>query len=184
VDPVTQITFEDQGRRLSFREVFEGLRDIESFRALFIDSMREIKSSAYFFELPALTKSNIDRSFECVIVDGSALNKLVQDSKPFQKHFNGPDWVVAFSNLSGDAYLVAPVPRVCSQVYTHLASFVKGAPEKQVAEFWSVVAVEALGRLSDEPFWLSTAGLGVSWLHLRLDSRPKYYRYEPYKKLL
>ncbi|MGI9175867.1 MAG: DUF6940 family protein [Rhodothermales bacterium] len=23
--------------------------------------------------------------------------------------------------------------------------------------------------------WLSTAGGGVSWLHVRLDSRPKYY---------
>jgi len=29
--------------------------------------------------------------------------------------------------------------------------------------------------------WLSTSGLGVGWLHVRLDSRPKYYTYEPYK---
>jgi len=36
-------------------------------------------------------------------------------------------------------------------------------------------------QISDRPTWLSTAGLGVYWLHLRLDSRPKYYRYQPYK---
>ncbi|MBX3248007.1 MAG: hypothetical protein KF901_12575 [Myxococcales bacterium] len=30
--------------------------------------------------------------------------------------------------------------------------------------------------------WLSTAGLGVDWLHVRLDARPKYYRHAPYKR--
>ena len=32
-------------------------------------------------------------------------------------------------------------------------------------------------RVSASPLWLSTAGMGVSWLHLRLDSRPKNYRH-------
>lgn len=32
------------------------------------------------------------------------------------------------------------------------------------------------------PLWVSTSGLGVSWLHVRLDSRPKYYTYAPYKQ--
>lgn len=31
------------------------------------------------------------------------------------------------------------------------------------------------------PFWLSTAGMGVSWLHVRLDERPKYYRFQEYR---
>lgn len=34
------------------------------------------------------------------------------------------------------------------------------------------------------PIWLNTAGGGVAWLHIRLDHRPKYYRYLPYKKPL
>jgi hypothetical protein len=28
--------------------------------------------------------------------------------------------------------------------------------------------------------WLSTSGLGVAWLHIRLDSTPKYYQHQPY----
>ena len=36
-------------------------------------------------------------------------------------------------------------------------------------------------NLGPIPRWLSTAGLGVPWLHLRLDTRPKYYQYGPYK---
>jgi hypothetical protein len=30
--------------------------------------------------------------------------------------------------------------------------------------------------------WLSTAGMGVSWLHVRLDSSLKYYGYKPFKQ--
>lgn len=30
-------------------------------------------------------------------------------------------------------------------------------------------------------YWISTSGLGVSWLHIRIDTYPKYYNYEEYK---
>ena len=40
-------------------------------------------------------------------------------------------------------------------------------------------AIEA----GDMPLWVSTAGLGVSWLHVRLDARPKYYRHDAYTDL-
>jgi len=36
-------------------------------------------------------------------------------------------------------------------------------------------------RLSSRPVWLSTAGGGVSWLHVRLDDRPKYYHHAAYR---
>lgn len=31
--------------------------------------------------------------------------------------------------------------------------------------------------------WCSTSGLGVYWLHIRLDQYPKYYTYRPYKQV-
>jgi hypothetical protein len=54
------------------------------------------------------------------------------------------------------------------------------APLSQVGELWRVTAEALETRLGDVPVWLSTAGLGVYWLHIRLDSRPKYYRHRPY----
>jgi len=33
------------------------------------------------------------------------------------------------------------------------------------------------------PPWVSTAGMGVPWLHVRLDTRPKYYRHAPYRSV-
>jgi hypothetical protein len=44
-------------------------------------------------------------------------------------------------------------------------------------------SLHALVDVADDanPEWLSTAGAGVSWLHVRLDDRPKYYGYAPYR---
>lgn len=71
--------------------------------------------------------------------------------------------------------------------YTHLASFLRGAPSEQVHTLWQRVGMELEARLvaqgaRDIPTWTSTSGLGVSWLHVRLDSRPKYYQYRPFKQ--
>jgi hypothetical protein len=30
-------------------------------------------------------------------------------------------------------------------------------------------------------FWVSTSGLGVPWVHVRLDERPKYFQFGPYR---
>lgn len=33
----------------------------------------------------------------------------------------------------------------------------------------------------DAPLWVSTSGLGVPWLHVRLDDAPKYYTHRPFR---
>lgn len=76
--------------------------------------------------------------------------------------------------------------RADRSVYTHLAAFVRRAPASQVHAFW-----QAVGKATDERMWdrssaehavwLSTAGMGVAWLHARLDSYPKYYVYKQSK---
>ena len=77
--------------------------------------------------------------------------------------------------------LVVPAPVAEESCYTHLARFLRDAPRLQVDAFWRSAGLAMQDRISSAPTWLSTAGLGVSWLHLRLDSRPKYYRHQPYR---
>ena len=64
--------------------------------------------------------------------------------------------------------------------YGHLASFMRHVPEEQKHNLWQKVGEVMQKNLSDAPIWLNTAGGGVPWLHIRLDSRPKYYKYQPY----
>ena len=89
--------------------------------------------------------------------------------------------VVVFPNLGNDALLVVPCPIAPAGAYGHLAAFVRKAPELQRHALWRAVGEALTERLGREPIWLSTAGAGVAWLHVRLDARPKYYGYPPYK---
>ncbi len=77
--------------------------------------------------------------------------------------------------------MIVPTPVGEESIYNHLASFVRSAPKKQTLEFWKKVGEEYDKKIGQETKWLSTAGLGVYWLHVRIDSRPKYYRFKKYK---
>ena len=59
--------------------------------------------------------------------------------------------------------------------------------ERVVHETIRAVGAEVkshLSRTSELPVWVSTNGDGVAWLHVRIDERPKYYAYAPYRKFL
>ena len=78
--------------------------------------------------------------------------------------------------------LVVPAPLDACTDYAHLATIVRSAPVSQQCAFWRAVGETVRGSLSDQTLWLSTSGLGVYWLHVRLDSRPKYYTFQAYTR--
>jgi hypothetical protein len=81
--------------------------------------------------------------------------------------------------------LIAPAPVAREvDVYVNLARFVRGAPARQVDALWREVGVRMEAAVGAAPVWLSTAGGGVDYLHVRIDPRPKYYRYGPYRRYL
>jgi hypothetical protein len=168
---------------LSFGEVIGLLEGDADFRSFFAHSIQQAGYDSYFWELPAVTSATLARPFEFVVVEGASLEFLRPDPKPFAEHFAGHAGanVIAFPNLGGDALLVVPAP-VSNDVgcYTHLGRFLREAPSSQIDAFWKTVGSSMKQHLSAAPLWLSTAGMGVSWLHLRLDSRPKYYRHKAY----
>ncbi|CAK0827961.1 unnamed protein product, partial [Prorocentrum cordatum] len=93
---------------------------------------------------------------------------------------------VAFQNLGGDASLVAPCAAGPSPgAYGHLAAFSRRVPEEQQRLFWAAVGRTLEGvvasRGAGPRTWLSTEGSGVPWLHVRLDSAPKYYHHREYR---
>jgi hypothetical protein len=168
------------GVRMTFSQVIFGWRTDESFVAEWVARVAEIPFDAYCFETPPLTKQMLAEPFECVFVDSPLLARQEADSQPFQEHFRNSHGSVAFQSLGKDALLVAPCPVNESTCYTHLAAFLRSASKEEARDLWRTVAQGLEERLADAPIWLSTAGLGVSWLHVRLDTRPKYYRHRSY----
>lgn len=168
---------------LSFRELFHLFENDADFTRWYAETLAGCGLAAFFWEHPPLTTETFDDEAEFVLIESSALAGLHSEPEPFASHFSShPDAeVVTFANPSGDALLVAPRPLGPLEAYCHLAVFVRNAPATQIQSLFKTAARAVHENLSRTPSWLSTSGLGVSWLHVRLDRRPKYYQFTPYK---
>jgi hypothetical protein len=129
--------------------------------------------------------------FEFVVINSPELASRHVDGSSFEKKFKeqnvGSQSAISFQNLGKDATLIVPSPPSgrAHQHMTHLASFLKTTDSEHQLQFWMLVGEEMQKTLARsngvQPFWLSTSGLGVSWLHVRIDNFPKYYNWEEYK---
>ncbi len=173
----------EDGNALSFGRFFELLEHDAGFIRWYSAELSSSPYEAFFWELPPLTVATLDRHAEFVLIESTALASLPPDMAPFRGQFDRHPGasVITFPNLGADALLVVPAPLTDAEAYPHLGAFLRYAPRSQVETLWQTTAVYMRQNLSASPTWLSTAGLGVCWLHLRLDTRPKYYRYAPYK---
>lgn len=175
------VAFDVDGKRALFRQVLDAWQNDEAFRQTYTQALSAAPCTGFRWECPPLSKTTVDREFECVLLPSDGLDPQ-PDAAAFAEFFAdaGETSVVGFPSLGRDAFLIAPCPRAEASAYPHLASFLRSAPSWQVHELWQRVGQEVSARLSDRPLWLSTAGMGVAWLHVRLDSRPKYYGHRPY----
>lgn len=171
---------DESGVELSFERVYRSWKRDDAFTADWSSALRDVPFDAYCWECPPVTAVTLTRTFECVFVSSPVLAELPADPRPFAEHFRPDADVVTFESLGKDALLIAPCPKGHAANYAHLASFIATAPERQQSALWKAVGDALTERVGAQPVWLSTAGLGVAWLHVRLDSRPKYYRHAPY----
>lgn len=166
---------------MTVRQVIQAWRGAETFCLYFSKVLVTQGFDAFFWEAPPADLRSLDRPFEFVLINSTTLASFQPNFNSFQQHFETDDLVVHFKNLGGDAELVVPRPLDNQEGYGHLASFLRLGPEDQIIQFWKKVGEVYEKAINERTVWLSTAGLGIPWLHVRLDSRPKYYRHRPYK---
>jgi hypothetical protein len=178
-----RVAIEFNSLPVSYSEVLSRWQGDDEFRTWFLTQLANSPWTAFRWETPPITIATASRPFEFVLVDSPGL-AAHPDRNAFAEHFRGAanDGVVQFHNLGKDAILIVPCPNGPDTAYGHLAAFVRHAPELQQHSLWKMVGVTMQRRLNSKPVWLSTAGAGVSWLHMRLDDRPKYYSYRPYRE--
>ncbi len=140
---------------------------------------------AVFWECaPADSRSATRAPFACRVLPAPSLAEVRADPRPFGATLADSSEVVTFDNLRGDACLVAPTLALDLDLGAHLARFVRRAPRAVQRQLWGAVGDALRFWWRDrpqQPVWLSTSGLGVSWLHVRLDCRPKYITHAPYR---
>jgi hypothetical protein len=182
-DDTLRFAVERDAKPASFADVLQAWQTDAAFREWFNALLSDAPFSAFRWETPAVTSATTTRPFEFILLDDPELARR-PDPDAFAEHFRRARGatVIDFANLRGDAVLVVPCPVAAPTAYGHLAAFVRAAPAEQRDALWRCVGTAMSRRLSAKPVWLSTAGAGVSWLHVRLDDRPKYYGYDLYRK--
>lgn len=169
------------GAALSFASWLYQLKTDPQFRIGFNALVAAIPFPAFFWELPPVNKQTIENQFAFVAIKSDLLASTQGDVNSFRDKITGHQSVFCFKNLGGDATLVVPCPEETKQ-YPHLATFCRTASAAQADLFWKTTAETIEPVLGHQPIWISTAGLGVPWLHLRIDIRPKYYRHSAFKQ--
>lgn len=169
----------DESGRLSFGEFLQLLCSNEEFREFFNDLLCAVPYEAFRWETPKLTHDNAKRDFRFVTISAASLNRRANNS-PFSEHFHQKDGVTVFPSLGGDAVMIVPTPPTQETDYVHIADFVREAPKEVRSRLWQLTGETVLEMLGTKPLWLNTAGGGVAWLHVRIDSRPKYYHHRKY----
>lgn len=163
-------------------EVLDSWLESPGFRDSFNERLAASPFDTFRWETPPVEADSVNRDFEFVVCDSPELG-VRPDPSPFAEHFRNANLqtVVTFQNLGRDAILVVPRPIAAEDDYTHLGAFVRSAPRAQQHTLWRAVSRAMGQRVGQVPVWLSTAGGGVAWLHVRLDDRPKYYVHSPYR---
>jgi hypothetical protein len=169
----------------------------EALRTVLTDALRRTPFQAFFWETVPLSRERMESPFEFVVVDAPTLAYAKPDPAAFADQFScaaepfgrAADFstatasVVSFPNLAGDSVLVVPCPTSAS--YGHLATFLRQAPAEQTDALWRTLGVQVAAWVETSrpmPLWVSTSGLAVPWLHVRVDARPKYYGHRPYTR--
>ena len=182
-DHVHKYAITRNGARIPYADVLNLWQHDEAFRSRLVSVLSDSPFSAYRWETPPITNDTVNRHFEFVLLNSPGLAHTPH-AQAYADHFtndNVTEGIVTFENLGKDAMLVVPSPRGPDSTYCHLAAFIRGAPDSQKQALWRIVGRTVQQTLTDRPLWVSTAGGGVAWLHVRLDSLPKYYRHAPYK---
>jgi hypothetical protein len=182
---VIQYQLFEADRLLQFAEVIAKWKNEADFRAFYTKILAKSPFEGFYWEHPPLTKDNLQANYEFILYEGSRLSLLKPDTQSFAEYFDqvsAIEGVVSFMNIGKNALLIVPCPLSQAENYTHLGAFVRQAPEAQIDKLWQAMAQSLENQLNTSPIWLSTAGMGVHWLHIRLDSVPKYYHFQPYKQ--
>lgn len=164
---------------------FEFLDDLSNFKRARNEFIKSIVSTEFencYLEFPVLNKKTSKKNIEYTIIKTTKFPKASWIN--FAEHLKmGKGLVKSFSNLSGDAMLVVPVPQgnETDNYSSDLMNFLINGDKVQKDNLIKEMAETALDELDNfKNVYISTHGRGIPWLHIRICNNPKYYTHESY----
>ncbi|MCH2085483.1 MAG: hypothetical protein MK226_24080 [Saprospiraceae bacterium] len=168
---------------LTFKDVFELWTNNPKFVKFYKDQLIKLDYEAFYWEHPAIKKEFLEKKYECILQRSRPLEHLPINESAFKDFIHKNELVTDFLNMGKNAILVVPTKKIDKEIYNHMGKFIRLAEQEQIIEVFKRVGKSILEEIENQKLiWLNTAGLGVVWLHIRMDTRPKYYKTTRYKE--
>jgi hypothetical protein len=169
---------------LTRRDFCNELYNNVNFRTTLIETLEKVEFPAFFWECVPMV--DLNEPFECTVMRSKALEKIKPDKTKFAEYFTPKkceNGIVKFLNPAQDTVLIVPCPIVeKTKNFSSLSTFLRDASPalkddlfREVGRVMCVYAIE-----KSLPMCLSTSGLQVSWLHVRIGTAPKNYGHQTY----
>jgi len=148
------------------------------------EALDDDRFRTYVWETPRMDSQNTHKSFEFVLVNTPMTNRAnisrFTRINQIQRQGVRGRGAISFDSPS-KTRLIIPENTGGNARFANIAEFNRHANKAQQASLWKLVAVEYGRALSSvRPIWLSTSGLEVPWLHVRVSKTPRYYKHRPY----
>ena len=143
---------------------------------------KKIKSR-FFYETSCVKKGLKNEYHEEFIINKDLDHLKTQDIDTYSEFIKKSknNYVTSFYNLGGDSILIIPIPKK-GKTFTTIKDFIDNASITQQKNFWKYTTLTIKNILKKRNYiYVSTHGLGISYFHLRLDTKPKYYQTKKFK---
>ena len=180
---VHRIRFEWVGSALTFEDALALMKWNVTFLDFLTSLLTNCEMDGFVWELPPVSASTLNRPFEFVLIDTGQPYHRAADPSDFEVHLKplaGREEIAKFKNLSGDAILVVPSV-IDGADYRDFLHFLQTAETSHIQGLWKALAGAVTEALTEQPLWISVSGAGVAWLHIRLDTQPKYYLFSAFR---
>lgn len=130
-----------------------------------------------FFYETSFISSNYEEEYKEKFIESDLFDNMKQNYKLFKKYIikSKNKYVITFFNLSKTSLLIIPYPKQ-NKKFTTLKHFIDNSTQLQQKKFWKKVSNSIKKMLKIyKKVWVSTHGTGVPYLHIRIDTIPKYY---------
>jgi hypothetical protein len=180
------------GSNVTFKGVINLWIHSKKFRKEFSKLLADVPFKAYLWKCVSL--DSLSKHFEFNVSNSKKLARVSTKAGPYRKYFKvhgaKTGSVISFMNNNNDTYLIVPYGQRDSKKYRDLASFMRKGSGEQIDKLWKIFGGEVLRiynarypvfpskSTENKPLWINTHGLGIYWLHLRIDIKPKYYVYD------
>jgi len=182
---------------ITWKKCIELLNSSDDFKTLLVNVMNSVPFKSYFWEtIPFSDRTAGTIGFQFVCLNAPNLEGLQADCTSFG---SAHGQIRVFPSLSRDAVLVVPPDRSADgkevkkyASHSQISTFLRDVDSterlrlfQELGRTLQVHVIDQAGNFSmlgpTVPVWVNTEGSGVPWLHLRIDTRPKYYHYDPFR---